>query len=322
MSWFVSIRINGTDSDRLNALLRLAAAHGSVPLQKVSSQHQAALLWSLRLLFTHPILESYPSIAEHAFDVALLFSDSVSDDVRNHLAKLDTAKSSGDARCVFLFGSNPSTDGWLVVAKMVPSSAIPATAGISSQPRTQSQQTNQVQPQHQQQQYQNPPPQCSTPVSMQRSLSQQHQEQLQAQAQALNANRMYPQYPQHPPSNSANINVLSQFQRTAGAPGTGSQQSQLRQMQQMQQMQSLAQQRMAQPSLVQMQRHAAPPPQAQHNGQGGIGKASSGSGMKQEMEIRTVPFALKRWEILPESGGNPASNETAISLSLFGARKV
>ena len=41
-----------------------------------------------------------------------------------------------------------------------------------------------------------------------------------------------------------------------------------------------------------------------------------------KVEMKPVPFALNRWEILPESGVNPAGNETAINLSLFGARKV
>jgi mediator of RNA polymerase II transcription subunit 12 len=35
-----------------------------------------------------------------------------------------------------------------------------------------------------------------------------------------------------------------------------------------------------------------------------------------------VPFTLRRWELLPEQGNNSSGNDTAISLSLFGARKV
>jgi hypothetical protein len=38
-----------------------------------------------------------------------------------------------------------------------------------------------------------------------------------------------------------------------------------------------------------------------------------------------VPFPLKRWEILPHTGGGSGGageNDTGISLSLFGARKV
>jgi hypothetical protein len=35
-----------------------------------------------------------------------------------------------------------------------------------------------------------------------------------------------------------------------------------------------------------------------------------------------VPFPLRRWELLPDQGNNASGNDTAISLSLFGARKV
>lgn len=35
-----------------------------------------------------------------------------------------------------------------------------------------------------------------------------------------------------------------------------------------------------------------------------------------------VPYPLRRWELLPDQGNNASSNDTAISLSLFGARKV
>jgi len=35
-------------------------------------------------------------------------------------------------------------------------------------------------------------------------------------------------------------------------------------------------------------------------------------------EMRPIPFPLRRWEILPEAG----ANDTALALTLFGARKV
>lgn len=41
-----------------------------------------------------------------------------------------------------------------------------------------------------------------------------------------------------------------------------------------------------------------------------------------QREVKQYPFMQPRWEILAESSGNPNLNETAISLSLFGARKV
>jgi mediator of RNA polymerase II transcription subunit 12 len=45
--------------------------------------------------------------------------------------------------------------------------------------------------------------------------------------------------------------------------------------------------------------------------------------MKQERaDVKAMPYKLSRWEVLPESGSNVGGNETAISLSLFGARKA
>ncbi|KAF2176168.1 hypothetical protein K469DRAFT_678997 [Zopfia rhizophila CBS 207.26] len=284
----------------LNSLLQLSVVHISMASNKSSNQTQAAFLWSLRSLCTHPALEAYPSTTEYIFDVAVLFSDSISDEVRNNVAKLDATKPTDDPRCAFIFGSTPSPDGWLGLTKPVAPSTTPQAA---SSPQTQPQQSSQSQPQ---QQYQNQQFQSPTPATMQRSLSQQHQQQqAQAQAQA----RMYPQYPQHSQSNK----MPPQFQRMAGQ---SPQQSQLQQMQQMQQMQGLAQQRATAPSPVQGQR------QGPHPNQGQNPANKAGVARQEKPEMRPVPFALRRWEILPESGGNPAANETAISLSLFGARKV
>lgn len=289
----------------LNALLRLTVVHGSKPLHRVPNQLQAALLWSLRLLFTHQGLSTSPALAEYVFDVAMLLADNVSDDVRNQLAKLDAAKSLDDPRCRFLFGSTPTRDGWLALAKPIASTA---ASQPTSSPQQPPQQTNQSpsQQQHVQDQQNHP----SGAVPLQRTLSQQQQQQLLSQSQ--NQSRMHAQYSQHPQANK----MLSQLQRVASGAGQNTQQSQLQQMQQMQQMQSLAQQRGTQPSPVQMQRQPMPPSQPSN-------RTAKSSMAKQEVrEMRTVPFALKRWEILPESGGNPAGNETAISLALFGARKV
>lgn len=88
-------------------------------------------------------------------------------------------------------------------------------------------------------------------------------------------------------------------------------------MQQLQQMQGLAQQRAMQPSPAYSQR---PTPAASQGTatNTGLGKLQ----IRQEKELRHYPFVQPRWEILAESSGNPNANETAINLSLFGARKV
>ncbi|KAA8614911.1 Med12 multi-domain protein [Pyrenophora tritici-repentis] len=95
--------------------------------------------------------------------------------------------------------------------------------------------------------------------------------------------------------------------------------SPLSQMQQMQQMQ----QRAMQPSLAYSQRPTPAAGQVHMGSQGQMGGQAPGKPqMRQERDVRYYPFVQPRWEILAESSGNPTGNETAINLSLFGARKV
>ncbi|KAF2021724.1 hypothetical protein BU24DRAFT_457677 [Aaosphaeria arxii CBS 175.79] len=305
----------------LNALLRLAIVHGPIRLTQAPHQHQAALLWSLRLLFTNPLLMTVPSITDQIFDVTALLSDYVTDDVRNHLIKLDTMKSTNDPRCTFVFGTMPHPDAWLAAAR--PVASIPqANSSMQTQPKqvAQQQQSNPSTPssgagvmqrslsQQQQQQQQQQPQQQQQQPKQQQQPHQQQQQPMQAPSQ--NQTRTNPQYPQQAQQNK----MLSQFQRMASMQG--GQHSQLQQMQQMQQMQALAQQRSMQPSPVQLQRQPASAPQPVPS----FSRPTSTRFEKKEM--KQVPFALKRWEMLPESGGNPAGNETAISMTLFGARRV
>lgn len=51
-------------------------------------------------------------------------------------------------------------------------------------------------------------------------------------------------------------------------------------------------------------------------------QASSSMQNSQKSFNPPVPFPLRRWELLPDQGNNASGNDTAISLSLFGARKV
>ena len=275
-----------SNSIRLKAFLHLAGTQGTMVLSKVANQQQAALLWSLRCLFVQPVLEAFPSVAQHVFDVATLLSDNISDEVRNHLMRLDAVKSADDTRCAFIFGTAPPPDGWLMLTK-------PAHVAPPLQP------TSTGTPHPQQSNTGHSPYQGNSNPSMQRSTNQQ-QSQSQSQAQI----RGYSQYPQQ-------NKMPQQLQRmpSNGAP------SQLQQLQQMQQMQALAQQRNQQSSPAQMQRQSQTPMQANL-------PAKPGASKQEKPDMRPTPFALRRWEILPDSGGNPLGNETAISLSLFGARKV
>lgn len=295
----------------LNALLRLAIAHCPAMLRNATHQHQSVLMSAMKSLITHPFLALYPSVTEHIFDVAIFLSDYISDDVRHQVARLDNIRPTDDARCLFMLGATAPVDGWLVLTKPLdpltqPSSQSSTPGPIQSQPQPyQSSQTSAAGPAIPQQRY----------LNQQRHPQQQHFQNQQAQqgqqaqqAQQAQQQRQYQQYPQHP-----NKMLPAQLQRN---PSFQNSQSQLQQMQQMQQMQGLAQQRATQPSPVYTQR---PTPTSQNSHSGAApGKIQ----IRHEKEMRQYPFVQPRWEILADSSGNPNANETAISLSLFGARKV
>lgn len=292
--------------NRLNAFLRLTVVHGPSLMLKASNQHQAALLWTLRVLSAQTSLEPFPSVVQYILDVTTLLSDSASDDVRKHLARLDLAKPAGMPSCAFAFGSIPPPDGWLSLTKPVTTplnAQAVSTASPQSQPQSASSNQSPYQSLQQQQQQHG-----GSPGPLQRSMSQQHfQQQLQSQAQA----RSYTQYPQHAQSHKM---LPQQLQRMV-SNGHSGQATQLQQLQQMQQMQAYAQQRNTQVSSSQQQRAAAMASQTPATGKVGVVK-------QEKVEMKSVPFGLNRWEVLPESGGNPLGNETAISLTLFGARRV
>jgi mediator of RNA polymerase II transcription subunit 12 len=291
--------------NRLNVLLRLTAVHCPELMAKAPNQHQAALLWTLRTILSHSCIASSPATAVFVFDVTTLLSDSISEDVRKHLAKLDTSKSMSDARCAFIFGASSSTDAWLSLMQPVASPSVAWVAAPSPQVLPQATNTAQGQWQGQHQ---------ITPVSgpMQRTSSQHtYQQQMQSQAQA----RAYSHYQQHIPGQK----MFPQQLQRMGSNGQGVG-NMMHLQQQQQQMQALAQQRQMQPASTQQQQRAAATSSPQQQQQT-IG-AKSNVAKQDKVEMKQVPFTLNRWEILPESGGNPVGNETAISLSLFGARRA
>lgn len=49
---------------------------------------------------------------------------------------------------------------------------------------------------------------------------------------------------------------------------------------------------------------------------------SQAYGSQRQLELRPVPFQLRRWDILPDPATSQGLNDTAINLSLFGARRV
>ena len=283
-------------------MFRVLLSHSTSLLQNATHQHQTALMIALKSLIIHPVLEIYPRIAEHIFDVAVVLSDLLADDVRIQLARAETAACLDDPRCSFIVGSAMPIDGWLILTKPVPQPQPP------SQPQIPAPQQGQ----------QNSPMSGSGATPQQRYFNQQQQRQQQMQAQQAQQLRNYPQYPQH--THPQNKMLPAQLQRNPSNQATP---TPLQQMQHMQHMQSLAQQRATQPSPVQSQR-------ATPAAGGGPGAAGGGVGTQKlpgqpkapAVEVRQFPFQQPRWEILAESSGNSNANETAINLSLFGARRA
>lgn len=276
----------------MNALFRVLLSHSTSLVQNAPHQHQTALMVALKALIVHPVLEVYPRIAEHIFDVAVILSDLLSDDVRIQLARSESATCPEDPRCLFLVGSRMPVDGWLVLTKPVNQPQNLSSSQLHS-PSTQ-QQLPQM-------------PSSGAPTPQQRYFNQQQQRQQQMQAQQAQQMRSYPQYSQH--THPQNKMLPAQLQRT---PSNQPNPTPVQQMQHMQHMQSLAQQRATQPSPVQSQR---PTPAAG-------GPSSSSKLQATQREVKQFPYMQPRWEILAESSGNPNANETAINLSLFGARRA
>lgn len=262
---------------RLNALLRLVVCQSPGLISNANHQHQAALLWNLRNLLTHPHLQGFPSTTQYIFDVSILLSDHISEEVRKNLVSSASTKSSYDGRCAFIFGVEPQEDGWLGLTRSLQRA---------------------------------PSPQRPTPVS---NLS---QTQMQGQQQYGAAQSRRPSNPAQNQSQGRYSqqqqphNILAQQLQRMGSNGQHSAAAQ------MQQMQAMAQQRQ---NTMSPQLQRTPSMQSQPP------KAAKTSVAKQErVDAKAVPYKLSRWEVLPESGSNAggSGNETAISLSLFGARKA
>ncbi|KAI7642069.1 hypothetical protein KC319_g13215, partial [Hortaea werneckii] len=43
---------------------------------------------------------------------------------------------------------------------------------------------------------------------------------------------------------------------------------------------------------------------------------------RQPVEMKTTPYVIRRWEIMPDSAPVMGENDTSLSLGLFGARKA
>ena len=259
---------------------------------KAGHQHQTALMWCLRNLFTHPHLEAFPSTTRYIFDVAVLLSDHISEDVRKSFARPTCTKCCSDIRCTFIFGTDFQYDGWLGLTKSV--SQVANSQMSTTQSNVQTANSAQTQSQH-----------SSAGATASQRMPNQQQQQQQQQQQHPQHGRTFP-YPQQQQSHK----LLSQQLQRLGSSGQNSQSSQ---MQQMQQMQAMAQRHG--PGFG-GQLHRMPPNQVTPPTVKNI------NARLEKTDAKPIPYSVNRWEILPESGGNASGNETAISLNLFGARKA
>lgn len=248
---------------------------------------------SLRNLFTDPHMEAFPSTTRYVFDVAVLVSDHISEDVRKNFISPTCAKCCRDSRCAFIFGPGTQRDGWLGLTK-----SIGPTASTQMSSSSQGQVASSAQPQIQSH--------GAGGLTSQRTSNQQQQGQQGQQGQQHGRSFAYPQQQQ-------SHKLLSQQLQRLGSNGQNNQSSQ---MQQMQQMQAMAQQRQVPGFGGQL--HRGPSTQMSPS----TTTAKNDCGRQEKKDAKPSPYSLSRWEILPESGGNVGGNETAISLTLFGARRA
>src|SRR6478609_5546513 len=100
-------------------------------------------MWNLRNLLTHPHLQGFPSTTQYIFDVSVLLSDHISEEVRKNLVSSTSTKSSYDSRCAFIFGLEPHEDGWLGLTRSLQRASSPqrqTPASNPAQPQIQGQQ--------------------------------------------------------------------------------------------------------------------------------------------------------------------------------------
>lgn len=293
-----------TDMERricswIDILLRLAVIYKPYfQSGKATTSHLASFLVPLRALLVTPELQQHLVTLEYVFDVAAYFSDDLTDELRIQFSKLELSKGQADPRTAFIFGASPSPDGWLGLIspqlanngsssgpQLTSLSSVQVTTGPPS--RTQSPVTPNPINRPQTPQQRAMPQQRQPPGQQQRFLS---QAQMQMQPQSHAPSRDFHQQ-QNPAYNYHHQQQQQQLPQSHGVPAPTAQT----------QSQSQAQQQMPTPTTT---------PAAQSFQQ--VGK----------QEIRPVPFTLRRWEILPDSAASGAGNDTALSLTLFGARRV
>lgn len=332
----------------VEVLLHLAVLHQGA-LSTLPAVEHSSMLAVLCSLLTLPQLQQFRATVEHAFDVLGLISDVLSPELRASAAKSEIPKSNGDSRLIFIFGPSATPEAWLGLVTSMSSlttaatSTPKSTAAAASSPAPASPAPKQAQVQSQSAGPQQAPSPTPTP-SIQRQNSQQNLAQAQM-LQRQNSQQRLQQQAMQPPSNlpprpgmPMGRGGLTQY-----GQALPQQQVQARQAQQawpqtqQNKMQHLGQRSTPGSSNPQLTNQSQTQSQQQAPPSSVTTPCAPQLPQQKPLFNPPVPFPLRRWEILPDatvaSAGPPGSaaaapaakgenNDTAISLSLFGARKV
>ncbi|KAK7513265.1 uncharacterized protein IWZ02DRAFT_493580 [Phyllosticta citriasiana] len=283
---------------------------------KPNTSHQASLIWILRSYLLHPELRPFQATTEYALDVAATLSDDLPEEARNQLCKMESQRPSGDARIAWLLGrTDKSNDmAWLGLVTPIYGTNQASSSSTISGP---------AQPSHQHQHQARGgllAQQAGYPHSPMPQYQNQHaMHQQQGFWQARHHHQPYPpfasQHQQRPLHSFPGL--PTQGGSVGFAVGGGSSTS---------------------PMPPASSTTPVPgTPSASASASPFQGASASAAGVEY---TKPVPFHLRRWEILPDtsvgsgSGGasgaagpggasnGAAGNDTSLSLTLFGGRRV
>ncbi|KAK8185417.1 uncharacterized protein BKA78DRAFT_356261 [Phyllosticta capitalensis] len=275
--------------------------HQPHPPPKPNTSHQASLIWILRSYLLHPELRPFQGTTEYALDVAAVLSDDLPDEARTQLCKMESQRPSGDARIAWLLGRTDKGNDMAWLGLVTPVHGTNQTGSSTGTPAAAAQP---MQHQHQARggllgqpagYPHSPMPQQFQP---QHAL---HQQQgfWQARHQPYQQPFAYQQRPLHSsfPSLPGQSGGSVGFAVGGAAPTPG-----------------------ASPASSSVTSAAAAPASSSQHNSGGL------------EYTKPIPFHLRRWEILPDASGggatggpggaSSAGNDTSLSLTLFGGRRV
>ncbi|KAK8151770.1 hypothetical protein IWX90DRAFT_90627 [Phyllosticta citrichinensis] len=264
---------------------------------KPNTSHQASLIWILRSYLLNSELRPFQVTTEYALDVAATLSDDLPEEARNQLCKMESQRPSSDARIAWLLGRTDKSNNmaWLgLVTPVHGTNQSNTTNPAPAQPAYQHQARGGLLAQH-----------AGYPHTPIPQYQPQHAHQQQGFWQARHHHQPYPPY-------------AHQHQRLhsfSGMPGQGG---------------SVG---------FAVGGNAASPVASSTPAAAPSVSSAQGSANAAVEYTKPVPFHLRRWEILPDtsvSGGSggggaagpgasssaAAGNDTSLSLTLFGGRRV